>query len=97
MTYYNTTFEKDKNLKQSWIKTAKQDELILMLFARHKKSVFTPFEIQDMLSSDFEINYPITSIRRSINTLTEIEALEKTSIKRKGIYGKSNYCWKYAI
>ena len=97
MTYYNTTSEIGKNLNKSWTKSVKQDDLILLVFARNKKAVFTPFEIQEILNSEYEKAYPITSIRRSINTLTEREALEKTSLKRKGAYGKSNYCWKYAL
>ena len=97
MTYYNTTHEQSKPLEVSWAKAAKQDVLILLVFARNKKSIFTPFEILKILFSEFDRNLPITSIRRSINTLTNIGALEKTNIRRKGAYGKSNYCWKYAV
>ena len=95
MTYYNTTQEQGSRLYRSWTKTAKQDDLILLVFARNKKSILTPFEVLNILNEDFDRMFPITSVRRSINTLTKIEALEKTSIKRKGDYGKSNYCWKY--
>ena len=95
MTYYNTTQEQGSNLYRSWTKTVKQDELILLVFARNKKLIFTPFQIQDILNEDFDRMFPITSVRRSINTLTEIDALEKTPIKRKGDYGRANYCWKY--
>ena len=95
MTYYNTTQEQGSNLYRSWTKTVKQDELILLVFARNKKLIFTPFQIQDILNEDFDRIFPITSVRRSINTLTNIDALEKTLIKRKGDYGRANYCWKY--
>ena len=95
MTYYNTTQEQGSNLYRSWTKTVKQDELILLVFARNKKLIFTPFQIQDILNEDFDRMFPITSVRRSINTLTNIDALEKTLIKRKGDYGRANYCWKY--
>tara|TARA_Y100001951_G_C11068385_1_gene144700 strand:+ start:203 stop:496 length:294 start_codon:yes stop_codon:yes gene_type:complete len=95
MTYYNTTQEQGSNLYRSWTKTVKQDELILLVFARNKKLIFTPFQIQDILNEDFDRMFPITSVRRSINTLTNIDALEKTPIKRKGDYGRANYCWKY--
>jgi len=97
MTYYNTTSEIGTNLTKSWAKSIKQDDLVLLIFARNKEVVFTPFEIQDILNKEYDKTYPITSIRRAINTLTEREALEKTSVKRKGNYGKTNYCWKYAI
>ena len=95
MTYYNTTQEQGSNLYRSWTKTVKQYELILLVFARNKKLIFTPFQIQDILNEDFDRIFPITSVRRSINTLTNIDALEKTLIKRKGDYGRANYCWKY--
>ena len=97
MTYYNTTHEQSKPLEVSWAKAAKQDVLILLVFARNKKSIFTPFEIQNILRDDYEKPYPITSVRRSISNLTEREALEKTSIRRQGPFGATNYCWKYAI
>ena len=95
MTYYNTTFKKDVDLKQAWFKTATQDELVLAVFVTNKTVVFTPHEIQSILRDDYDKLYPITSVRRSINTLTERDALQKTSIKRKGPWGASNYCWKY--
>jgi|TARA_Y100000310_G_scaffold326588_1_gene391657 hypothetical protein len=95
MTYYNTTQQQGLNLVRSWMKTAKQDDLILLVFARNKKSILTPFEVLNILNEDFDRIFPITSVRRSINTLTEINALEKTPIKRKGYYGRANYCWKY--
>tara|TARA_R100000742_G_C4198128_1_gene28081 strand:+ start:260 stop:553 length:294 start_codon:yes stop_codon:yes gene_type:complete len=97
MTFYNTTNQSGEELKCSWIETAKQDEIVLLLFARNKDMTFTPFDIQNILKNDYDKDYPITSVRRSISNLTEIEALEKTSTKRKGKYGKSNYCWKYAL
>ena len=97
MTYYNTTHEKGKVLICNWAKTAKQDELVLLIFAKNKEALFTPFEVQTILQDDYDKPFPITSIRRSISNLTEREALEKTSIKRKGLYGVSNYCWKYAV
>ena len=97
MTYFNTTHQSGQELKDSWVKTMKQDDLVLLIFARNKDAVFTPFEIQQLLIENFEKAYPITSVRRSINTLTEREALEKTNLKRKGQYGKSNYCWKYNL
>jgi len=97
MTFYNTTNEVGEKLEKSYLKTMKQDDIILLIFARNSHSIFTPFEIQDILNTSYDKKYPITSIRRSINTLTEREALKKTSIKRKGNYGKANYCWKYAL
>ena len=95
MNYYNTTNLKGAELRHNWAKTAKQDELVLAVFLTNRQSVFTPHEIQSIIKDDYDKPYPITSIRRSMNTLTAREALEKTKIKRKGPWGASNYCWKY--
>jgi Fe2+ or Zn2+ uptake regulation protein len=95
MSYYNTTALKGDDLSEAWTKSANQDELVLSIFVTNKEALFTPHEIQSILRDDYEKLYPITSVRRAINTLTEREALEKTSIRRKGPYGASNYCWKY--
>ena len=97
MRFYNTTNEVGEKLEKSYLKTMKQDDIILLIFARNSNAIFTPFEIQDILNTSYDKKYPITSVRRSMNTLTEREALRKTSIKRKGNYGKANYCWKYAL
>ena len=95
MSYYNTTAETGKILDHAWVKSANQDELILSIFVTNREAIFTPHEVQNILRDDYEKLYPITSVRRSINTLTEREALKKTSIKKKGPWGASNYCWKY--
>jgi len=95
MSYYNTTVLKNEELRHAWTKTAKQDELVLAIFVLNKGALFTPYEIQNILRDDYDKLYPITSIRRAINTLTEREALEKTTIRKKGPFGATNYCWKY--
>lgn len=95
MSYYNTTNIKERKLKYAWAKNATQDEVVLAVFVTNKTVVFTPHEIQSILREDYEKLYPITSVRRSINTLTERDALIKTTTKRKGPWGASNYCWKY--
>tara|TARA_Y100001938_G_C8061140_1_gene417337 strand:+ start:1153 stop:1446 length:294 start_codon:yes stop_codon:yes gene_type:complete len=95
MSYYNTTAETGNILDNAWVKTANQDELVLSIFIKNRTVVFTPHEIQSILRDDYEKLFPITSVRRSINTLTKREALEKTTTKRKGGWGRSNYCWKY--
>ena len=93
--YYNTTNELEPALSKEWLRTAKQDNIILSIFERYTSRLYTPFEVQDILEHNYEINYPITSIRRSINTLTNDKKIVKTVIKRKGIYGKSNFTWRY--
>ena len=93
--YYNTNNEEGESLVGSWTATAKQDALILSIFMATPNSSFTPDEIDDrcrLLSRE----WPITSIRRAINTLTKHGNLTKTSELRKGKYGKNTHTWQFA-
>lgn len=93
--YYNTNDESGINLRDSWVKTAKQDELILRLFQANPDQTFTPDEILH-LCEVVNRSWPITSVRRSISTLTKAGNLTKTSNLRKGKYGKKTHTWKLA-
>jgi len=63
MTYYNTNNESTENRKVSEKKTMKQDDIILSFFKETK--TFTPSKIWQQ----FPTKAPLTSVRRSINTL----------------------------
>lgn len=92
--YYNTNNQSGQELGNSWTATAKQDALILSIFMATPNSSFTPDEIDDqcrLLSRE----WPVTSIRRAINTLTKHGNLAKTSELRKGKYGKNTHTWKF--
>ena len=91
--FYNTTNEIKQHLKNARDNALKQDRRILELFKAYGVSVhLSPWDVQEKLGG----NIPITSIRRGINTLTKDGMLEKTNLKKKGIYGKHSYCWKLA-
>ena len=91
--FYNTTNEIKQHLKNARDNALKQDRRILELFKAYGVSVhLSPWAVQEILGG----NIPITSIRRGINTLTKDGLLEKTNLKKKGIYGKHSYCWKLA-
>jgi Fe2+ or Zn2+ uptake regulation protein len=91
--YYNTNRETGVELTDSWIKTAKQNELILRLFMANPNEKLTPDEIHHMCEV-CDKDWPITSIRRAINTLTESGNLTKTNELREGKYGKKTHTWK---
>lgn len=93
--YYNTVNEKGDDLRDSWIKTANQNELILQLFLDNPNQSMTPDEINHMCKV-LEKEWPITSIRRAISTLTDQGKLTKTDMLRKGQYGKKTHTWKIA-
>ena len=91
MAFYNTTGEKGIVLDKAHKDAKKQDERILAFFKKHGRlRLFTPWDVQVHLGEDTLI----TSIRRSINTLTKQGHLVKTHLKVKGPYGRPSYCWK---
>ena len=82
MTYYNTNNELAENRKVSEKKTMKQDDIILSFFKETK--TFTPSKIWQQ----FPTKAPLTSVRRSINTLKSNGKIIETGNKTMGIYGK---------
>ena len=99
--YYNTTNEEGSELLNSRTKTLTQDELILEIYQIHEEHDIDRFglspEVVRWTCEEFYgKNWPITSIRRSINTLTKSGKLTKTSRLKKGPYGKREHLWKLA-
>ena len=92
--YYNTNNETGLDLRESWTSNAKQNELILRIFMLTPNNTFTPDEIQTACES-YQRNWPITSIRRAISTLTDQAKLTKTNNLREGKHGKKTHIWKY--
>ncbi len=92
MTYYNTTSLSGQGLETATKKTLTQADLILKLFLYNGNGL-TPFQVQKWLMK-YGKNYPITSIRRAINTLTNQGHLVKLDEFRTGQYGAKNHLWK---
>jgi Fe2+ or Zn2+ uptake regulation protein len=90
--FYNTTGETGATLAASKIKADTQNSVILEFF-KNTDGEFTPFEVQEMALP----GAPITSIRRSLTTLTGMGLLDKCSVKREGIYRKINFTWKLRV
>jgi len=93
--YYNTNNESGEDLRESWTKTANQDELILQFFIDNPNQLFTPDDIHHMCEV-CDRHWPITSIRRAISTLTKRGNLTKTDELREGKYGKKTHAWQFA-
>jgi len=91
--YYNTNNESDLDLRSSWTATAKQDELILRIFMLSPNHLFTPDDIQEACERCERI-WPITSIRRAMNTLTKDKKIIKTDRMLMGAYGKKCFSWR---
>jgi len=92
MTYYNTTGLIDEQLRSEWASVANQDQLILALYLRDNNGM-TPFQVMNICNI-YGRNWPITSIRRAINTLTKAGKLTKTRELRVGDYGKKCHVWR---
>jgi Fe2+ or Zn2+ uptake regulation protein len=92
-SYYNTNKESGKTLINSKTKASKQELKVLKFFeARRDSETFSP---EDVLNEvDFGRSIPITSVRRAITNLTNAGYLKKTSITKKGKFGKQIHTWQ---
>lgn len=93
-SYHNTTGEAGSQLAIAFRKANKQDDSVLSVFKKYR--VMSPSEAWSRMIDEGLItkDTPITSIRRSINTLTGSMKLVKTSVKKTGLYGRPEYIWK---
>ena len=86
MTYFDTTKLKGKELATAIATTRTQDEIIKGIIKGYGTSPFSPKTI----FNDFPTKgTPITSIRRSLDTLKRANYIEETGEKVKGLYGRS--------
>lgn len=85
--YYNTTSLKNEELVESIESCKHQDDVVLELYKKYIN--MSPSQCLRRINKD----WPITSIRRSINTLTERGLLVKSDVKVKGLYGKAEHVW----
>ena len=96
--YYNTTNEnKDNEIKFRNINNG-QDKKVLAIIKEQKKPfsaslVFNEFGKKNGVWEVWD-NTPITSIRRSINTLKNAGYIEETGKRVEGIYGRNELQYK---
>lgn len=98
MSFYNTTQEAGPTLFSFQDLSITQDVAVLQVY-RAMRDPMTPSQAERRLKQLELIgkNTPLTSIRRSINTLTEEGKLRKTTSKVTGPYGRPEYKWEYVI
>lgn len=91
--YYNTTDLQSILLEQSMATASTQTKEIYNIFLlAHKLGLpleVTPSQIWDSLGRKFLL----TSVRRSVTTLTKQGKLIKTPRKYIGVYGAPEYAW----
>ena len=92
MNYYQTTPLTPQELQTNIDNATGQDECILAFFKKMPYGSFTPDEI--LLNVFGNENVPLTSVRRSIYTLTKGLYLEKTDNMKLGTYGKMVHTWR---
>ena len=83
--YYNTTNETPDQVKKFTKINNGQDKKVLQRIMQINK----PFGASYIyLNYDFFESAPLTSIRRSINTLKNLDYIEETGNKTEGMYGR---------
>jgi response regulator of citrate/malate metabolism len=83
--YYNTTSVSGNTLKVYHKAAEKQDDLVLNLFTSNPEKEFTPEYAHEVL---FTASVPLTSLRRSFNTLEKDSRIEKTGNMVIGNFGR---------
>ena len=94
MTYYNTNKLSGKDLETAINKAKSQEKQIELFMKANSSKGFTPHDIQYKFI-DYDIIYPITSIRRALTNLTNDNILIKSDKMVIGDYGSPNHTWKY--
>ena len=97
--YHNTLAHEGETLRQYEKKAMSQDERILFVVEHSpeewfgcREHGFTPSEINKIVMPEA----PLTSVRRSMNTLTKQGKLIKTDETRMGPYGRPETVWRLA-
>ena len=89
--YYNTTNESGRTLKDYQNKAMSQDIRIMLFFKQNDRAQLCASQVMNMVFGD---RTPITSVRRSLNTLENNGVLIKAFAQRRGPYGRSEHCYK---
>lgn len=89
-SYYDSTCLPVSALVAAITRAKGQDDQVLATFRAH--AVLTPSACQRHLEAA-GVRILLTSVRRSISTLTGAGVLVKTSIKRTGPFGAAEYEW----
>jgi hypothetical protein len=91
--FHNTLSLQGAELAENDSKANSLARLILKFFRQNPGCTFTPFEVQEKLDLGRK---PITSIRRAMTDLTQTDppCLVKTDIRKQGVYGADNFCWR---
>jgi hypothetical protein len=88
--YYNTLGHEGEELRTYKRKALTQDRVLYHFILLFPFEGYTPSELNRMVLP----GTPVTSVRRSINTLTREGKLVKTGEQRTGPYGRPETVWR---
>ena len=93
MTYFNTTHETDNQVDLFSKINSGQDQRVLEIVK--EMGAFSASRVwQKYIHVYFKQSTPITSIRRSINTLKKCGYIQETGNRVKGLYGRNELEYK---
>lgn len=97
MTYYDTTQLELPLLEHARAITAEQDAQVLAIFAKHPDPL-TPSQVWALgpRGADGRPLWLLTSVRRSITSLTKRSHLEKLDTQQLGLYRRPEFQWRKA-
>lgn len=90
-SFFNTTGESGEKLKQHQDQTANQNATLLSFFMVNKNSEYSASGLESMRVLGY--NVPITSYRRTLNTLMSKGLIEQIG-ERNGAYNRKEFTYK---
>lgn len=91
--FYNTVNFSGEQLKKEIARTLKQEKLILELFKANPSLKLSPTQVLYIFIKKYNLNPPLTSIRRGLTNLTDDEELTKLPEMIPGSYHLPEHLW----
>ena len=94
-TYYPTTPLTAAQMAEAIATAEQQDAAVVAIFRRHAGQMLTPSRVWE-IGRAHGSRWLLTSVRRSITTLTDDGVLVKTPVTAIGPYGRPEHAWRLA-
>lgn len=82
------TKQQRKSLSES---AGRQERIISRFYHQHQEEMHSPSQVHERIGAQ----WPITSTRRCLNTLTKVNVLRKTEHVTEGKYGRNEHLWTW--
>ena len=90
--YYPTTPLTAAQMAEAIAAAEQQDAAVVAIFRRHAGQMLTPSRVWE-IGRAHGSRWLLTSVRRSITTLTDDGVLAKTNVTVMGPHGRPECCW----